>query len=901
MVEFQIIDVDYVIVDNKPVIRVFGKTEAGESVCGFYEGYEPYFYADGKEVPELLENEQQVVRIEKVKKNMVMGFDRSKEIHKITLQNPSRTPDIREMLKEKGAVPYEADILFSYRFMIDHGLGGFAWIRTEESNGASTQTVQTDKKIKLSKIEPIKKDVDAPLKIMAFDIECIALERGTLPDARTDPVIMISAVFSEPHNGKESLVLGTRSDEGVVSFGSEKEMLEGFIDIVKDYDPDIITGYNVNNFDLPYIIDRMRQNKVRPTFGRCNEKQVMAKKIMNRYKISITGRVIVDSFELIKKDYSLQRYGLDFVSRALLNEEKVDVKHSDIEKLWKGTPEEFSKLVKYSRIDSVLAMNLVVKLKLIDKYVALSKISGTLFQDTLNSGETTRIENFLLTEFNRRNYVYPCKPDQKEISTREFDKKRELKGGAVLEPDKGAHSSVIVLDFKSMYPSIIRSYNMCPTTLVMDKNYTGKAVEVPGGAMFVPRETKVGIIPGILEQLMDERQSVKKRLNKETDPVKKNSLHAQQWAFKILANAFYGHMGYVRAKIYNLEIANAITSSGRNIIQRTKDEIEKTFGYRVVYGDTDSVMVKMNETDMKKIKEIGDSISEHITKMLPGCMELEFEKYFKRFLPLTKKRYVAWKFEPKGDDWEEGIEMKGIETVRRDWCGLVSETMKEVIEIILKKDDSKGALVYFRDVITKLLKGEIDMDKLVITKTITKAPERYAGIQPHIELAKKIQARSPTEAPGVGDRIGYVITKGTGLLSTRTEDPGYVAEKGLEIDSKYYIENQLLPPLERIFAVLNVSKSQLLGNGKQMGLLEAINNSNGNGGVAAGAGIDIKQGVKQLQTHKERDLSIEDTSGFICTKCNNFYTRVPLVGMCECGGELAFSSPKGIAQKVSVV
>jgi len=882
MIEFQVIDVDYITVNERPVIRIFGKGMNGKTICAFYENFSPYFYADG-DVHGILGDEPQVEKIEKVEKNMVMGFNRKKELYKITLKNPSKTPELRERLAASGATPYEADILFGYRFMNDIGIGGMGWVRLENGNGAATNTVRSAQKVKATEIKRIDREEDAPLKVLAFDIECTS-STGGLPDPKDDPVILISAVFNEPHNGKKSVILSTRPGPDITSYPSEKEMLEGFLDLVKDYDPDIITGYNVNNFDLPYVIERMKQQRVKPIIGRCNEKQSMAKKIANRYKVNITGRIIADSFDIIKKDYSLTRYGLDFVAEKLLNEKKHDVKHSEIEKLWQGDIEGYKKLAEYCRNDSILAMNLLTKLKLLDKYIALSKLSGTLIQDTLNSGETIRIENFLLREFNKQNYVYPCKPSQQEIMKRDKEKKQELKGGFVLEPEKGVHSSVLVLDFKSMYPSIIRSYNICPTTLITGDMKVENIIEAPGGAKFAPVEARMGIIPGILKQLMEQRQAVKKRLKKETDPVKKNILHAQQWAFKIMANAFYGHMGYVRAKIYNLDIANAITSSGREIIQKTKSDIEKNFGHKVVYGDTDSVMVKVDEDDMEKISKMGDEMSDYITKQLPGCLELEFEKYFKRFLPMSKKRYVAWKFEPAGEGkWTEDIEMKGIETVRRDWCGLVSDSMRTIIEIILKKDDEKEATSYFKDVISKLLRNEIDVEKLVITKTVTKSPERYAGMQPHIELVKKLRARNPSEAPGIGDRVGYVITKGTGLVSGRTEDPSYVAEKGLEIDSKYYIENQLLPPLERIFAVLGVSKSELLGNGKQMGLLEAINGK-----------------YNKATESAQKELPVSETSGFICKSCRKFYPRVPLIGSCECGGGFAFSSPKGIAERVIV-
>jgi DNA polymerase I len=437
---------------------------------------------------------------------------------------------------------------------------------------------------------------------------------------------------------------------------------------------------------------------------------------------------------------------------------------------------------------------------------------------------------------------------------------------------------VAVFDFKSMYPSIIRTYNVCPTTILKGVE-VGNPIVSPLGTRFAPKELRSGIVPGILEGLMDKRQAVRKAMRSAKDPGKRRLLNAEQYALKIMANAFYGHMGYARARIYDLDIANTITYTGRHTIQKTKDIIEKELGYRVVYGDTDSVFVKVNEDDMEKIRAIGDRIAKHVSDQLPGFMELQFEKVFKRFLPLTKKRYMAWSFEPTADGWTEKIDMKGIETVRRDWCGLVSESTRNVIEIILKRDDPKAALKYFKGVIDDLLKKKIPMEKLVITKSMSKTPKSYIGMQPHIELVKKIQARNG-EAPGIGDRIGYVIVKGTGLLSKRAEDPVYVMEKGLELDSQYYIENQLLPPLERIFGVLGFSKPEILGNGKQMFIFDAIK--------------------KHSAPEPVREIPLSDTTGFVCKSCSRFYARIPLVGMCECGGELVFSSPMGVAETVVV-
>lgn len=881
--EFQILDVDYVNVNEEPIVRIFGKDKKGRTVCVFREGYKPYFYAMGGGVAGALKDESQVVSIEPVKRKLVFGGGKESELFKITLKNPAKTPEIREKIKAAGITPYEADVLFKYRYMADEGLMGMGWAKAEESSSTSTNTVQALCKISANRVVPVERMEDVPLRTMAFDIECVSMTSGGVPEAKKDPIIMISLVFSEEFKGMKSMVLSTRRCKYARDCPDEKGLLEEFVKIINDYDPDVLTGFNINNFDLPYILERMRREGVKPVFGRCTQKSVMARKVGARQKVTIVGRVIVDSYEIVKKDFSLHRYSLDSVAKNLLGERKVDVKHSEIEKLWKGSDEDVSRLVNYARVDSVLAMNLVQKLSLIDKYVALSKISGILLQDTLDSGETTRIENYLLREFNRKGYVFPCRPDESVMRKRLVARKKELVGGYVIEPERGFHSNVAVLDFKSMYPSMIRTFNICPTTL--EKVERPGLIKSPIGALFVPPSERQGIIPKILENLMNSRQAVKKKLKSTKDPEKRRLLDAKQWALKILANAFYGHMGYARAKIYNMQVAGSITAFGREIIQKTSKEIEEKFKHRIVYGDTDSVFVKMEYGSLDDISKEGDKISKHITEELPGVMELEFEKVFKRFLPLTKKRYAAWKFERTADGWKDGIEMKGIETVRRDWCPLVSETLKRVIKTILMEDDIKGALKFFKGVVNDINNGKIPMEKLVITKGMTKSAGSYDGVQPHIELAKKMAARNPADAPGVGDRIGYVIIKGTGLLSKRTEDPAYVKEHGLQVDPVYYIENQLLPPVERIFKALEISKSELLGNGKQMGIMDALRN-----GITS----------RKPEPKKLREVDINDVNGFVCSKCSHFYSRVPLVGVCECGGSVLFSTPWGPAERAHI-
>ncbi|MCD6590671.1 MAG: DNA polymerase elongation subunit [Candidatus Aenigmarchaeota archaeon] len=873
----QVLDVDYALVNEKPIIRIFGRTEAGETVCVFYENFMPYFYVMGDNVEDTLKNEGNVLAVEKVKRFMPIGYQtKMTELYRITLKNPARTPELRDRLILKGFKVFEADIPFKYRFMADHDVGGMGWIDVEVLKSVNTNTVKTKLKVHAKNIKNINKDEMCKLKYLAVDIECIPRKGIGIPDSKSDPIIMISLAFSEPYKGKDSIVLATRPDNDVMYFEQEKEMLEKFIDIVTDYDPDIITGYNVNNFDMPYIIDRLQENGIPPLFGRCN-KAVMKKQLMGRFKINITGRAIIDTYEIIKRDFSFKRYDLNTVSEGLLNEQKEPVKKSQIAKYWNGTQNEYKMLIKYSIKDAVLALKLLLEKNLLDKYIGLSKVSGLLLQDVLDSGETSRIEFLLLKEFNRQGFILPCKPTQVEVKKRE--KEKVLEGGFVVEPEKGLHKSVIVLDFKSMYPSLIRTYNICPTTLIVDGGET-KHIVSPSGAKFVSENVRKGIIPRILEKLMAERQKVKKQMKTEKNIEKVRELSAKQLALKIMSNAFYGYFGYTRAKVYSVDIANSITSFGRETIKKTKKYIESKFGYKVVYGDTDSVMVKIGKNDIEDIRKIGIEISKDVTNILPGVMELEFEKIFMRFLPLTKKRYAAWSFEWDGEKWVEKIETKGIETVRRDWCDLTSETIEQILNIILRRDDIKAAVEYFKKVANEVAKNKIPIEKLVITKTMTKSADGYAGVQPHAELVKKIKKRNPAEAPGIGDRIGYVIIKGLEMISKRAEDPSYVLEKGLEIDSKYYIENQLLPPLERIFNALGISKNELLGKGKQINLIGAIANGQSNN-------VNIVD-----------EISSDEFTGFVCLKCHKTYDIPPLSGSCVCGNELLFSSPKGPAKKI---
>lgn len=883
---FQLFDCDY-INNNSPVVRLFGKDKNGKTVCAFVKDFFPYFFVlpeEGKdeEVISFLEKnyKQLFFKAEHVEKYLPIGYRKEKvRMLKVFLKDPSQTPVVRDELRRQKFIKdiFEADILFKYRFMADKNISGMKWIKVH-GPAAQTSVSKTDRKISVDSVEPIDDDTNADLKYMAIDIEVVSLKEG-VPDPQKDPIIIISLSFFPAHEGNNTLLLMTKSikkvDRDILIFKSETEMLKEFVSIIESYDPDVVLGYNINGFDLPYILERLKITKNSRALGRCDQKIVTSRKFGMKTRNSMAGRVVVDVYELIKESVGkgllrLKRYGLGDVSRELIDEDKIDITHGEISKHWNGNEEQVKKLVDYARKDAELVLKLLLSKRMMDKFVEISKLSGLLLQDSLDGGEAVRVENLLLREFNKQDYVIPCKPESREIARREDEQQaRGFKGALVLEPIVGLHTNAIVyLDFRSMYPSIFVAYNICPTTILFEDEK--EFVKTPSGSRFVSPKLKEGIIPKIVHQLMSDRDKLKKRMKSATTEDERRSLNAKQIAVKYMTNSFYGYTGYVRARLYVLDIASTITACGRYLIQHTKNVVEEDNKFKVIYGDTDSIMVRTQTTDIDEAFKLGDFLEKKINAAHEGKISMKIEGVFKSLLILTKKRYAGFMVEKDNEQLKEKMTMKGIETVRRDWCDLVSKSLYTVLEIILKEQNPKKAFIYIKETLSKLEKNEIPIEDLVVTKSISKSLKEYKGVQPHIELLKKLKKRNPGDAPGIGDRVGYVIVKGLQLMSERAEDPEYVKQNKLKIDSRYYIENQLLPPLERVFEAIGISKSELVGVGKQLLLFDAI-----------------KNGVKK----PKEDQSIKTIDGFICDRCNKSFRRVPLIGRCDkCSGEIMFYS-----------
>lgn len=886
---FQILDANYVYdMSGNPVVQLFGIRDNGDSVICRVSGFRPYFYASAHDITSAAEAvESMDLDVEIVERYEPIGYQ-SKPIKmlRIIAKDPKSVREIRDRVREIPSVRavYETDILFKNRFLIDTGLGGMAWVKVQDVERASTSPNESrvlegsemrERRrfivdVPVEKLAPEDLESTAPLRFMSFDIECLS-QNGEMPRPESSPVILISMAFHPPYHGMSDLVLVGRELEcerpDVEGCTDERDLISRFMSVIDDYDPDIIAGYNSNEFDIPYLRERASRLGIEMNVGRDGSTWLI-RSMGSSKNVAVTGRVVVDLLPIIRSSFSLKQYTLRNVAMELIGEEKRDMDPARMESIWLGG-DGLADLISYSRRDSVLVMQLLLRLRLMDKYIALARVSGSLLQDIVNGGQSGMVESLLLRRFRSRKRVLPPKPDSDESGER-FADAYELKGGAVLPPVKGLVENVVILDYKSLYPTIMMAHNLCYSTVVT-KERPPEVVKSPSGGYFASPSVCRGIVPEILMELLDKRTETK-RLMRSAGEDERAFLDAKQYALKILLNSFYGYSGYARARLYSLTLANAVTSFGRHNILRTKEMIEeigsvyivdgkallpgetsisstpkpldtidinsagRRYDLSVVYGDTDSVFVRIS-SDRSITPEdaelIGRKIAETITSKLPKPMELVFEAFARRAIFLAKKRYALWLFERSsktpsegsGIVWRDRIKVRGMETVRRDWCDLTSKTLRRCLELILKEGRVDDAVQHVRDVIQRLRDMDIRQDRellddLVLTRRFTKDPSSYRNKQPHIQLVEKMRRRGG-RVPGVGDRVAFIIVKGgkKTLFVDRAEDPEYAVENNLPIDTEYYIEKQLLPPVLRLFMPFDVDRESLLRCRSQKSIL----------------------------------------------------------------------------------
>ncbi|XP_038215497.1 DNA polymerase delta catalytic subunit [Zerene cesonia] len=859
-----------------PIMRMYGITMEGNSVCCHVHGFTPYFYVtvppnfNETQCSELKSNlnkamledlrsnkdniREAVLEVKLLKAKSIMYYKGDSDIMfaKISVALPKLIAAAKRLIERQPTsyalmdpAFYETNIDFDIRFMVDTALVGCSWIELP-----ATKWSIRNKNGKLLPESRCQIEVDvawnsfiahppegewskiAPVRILSFDIEC-AGRKGVFPEPNHDPVIQIASMVirqgeSEPYI-RNVFTLNTCAPivgSQVYSYQSESEMLSKWSDFFRELDPDIITGYNISNFDWPYLINRAKHLKVDnfDFLGRIRnirsviKDSVIQSKQMGRREnksVNFEGRVPFDLLLVLVRDYKLRSYTLNAVSYHFLQEQKEDVHHSVITDLQNENEQTRRRLAMYCLKDAYLPIKLLNKLMCIINYMEMARVTGVPLLSLLTRGQQIKVVSQLLRKAKEAGYLMPAYHGQ--------GSDEQFEGATVIEPKKGYYADPIsTLDFASLYPSIMMAHNLCYTTLVppnMQKDFNLDAEDVtitPSKNMFVKSNVRRGLLPEILESLLAARKKAKADLKQEKDPFKRSVLDGRQLALKISANSVYGFTGAQVGKLPCLEISGSVTAYGRTMIEFTKTEVEKKYrksnGYKedavVIYGDTDSVMVKFGVKTLEESMELGREAADFVSSKFVKPIKLEFEKVYYPYLLINKKRYAGLYF-TKPETYDK-MDCKGIETVRRDNCPLVSNMMSTCLQKLLIDRDPDGAVSYAKQIIADLLCNRIDISQLVITKELAK--NDYAAKQAHVELANKMKKRDAGTAPKLGDRVPYVIccaAKNTPAYM-KAEDPIFVLENSVPIDFSYYLENQLSKPLLRIFEPILGEKAESL-------------------------------------------------------------------------------------------
>lgn len=702
-------------------------------------------------------------------------FDRNNSLYKA-----------KTLLKQHGIVCFEDDIRLTERYLMERFVYGSAIFTGKQSVGkarSAPTVILTDMQCKPSQFVPT-------FSVLSIDIECS--EQGEL-----------FSIGLASNTYKCVLMIGEAqpSHDFIHWVNNEKALLQQFVAQISHTDPDIIVGWNVVNFDFRLLIKRAVLHKVDLLLGRGNEPIFWrdARNEVNQGFVSMPGRVVVDGIDALKTaTYQFDSFSLENVAQTLLGKGKHTEDVNDrLAQIVYDFEHNKVKLAHYNLQDCQLVLDIFEHTKVLEFLTLRSQLTG-LELDRMG-GSVAAFINLYLPKLHRAGYVAPNRP---------LDGGLASPGGYVMSSKPGLYKHVLVLDFKSLYPSIMRTFKIDPLGLVEGMAAPDKAIEGYRGAKF---SRDKHFLPDIITSLWQQR-----------DAAKKNKDAARSQAIKILMNSFYGVLGSGGCPFYDTRLASSITLRGHDIMQTTAKWIEQA-GYQVIYGDTDSTFIWLKgQYSNEQANEIGQSLAVSINQkwheniqrehQLPCELEIEFETHFSQFLMPTirgselgsKKRYAGLKTTKAGDE----LIFKGLETVRSDWTPLAKGFQLTLYKMVFAGQNVRD---YLLQIVADTRAGKLN-DQLVYRKRIRRKLALYVkNVPPHVKAARL--ADQQNEALGKSLKyqhkgwIHYVIT---------VNGPQPIEYLNSDIDYEHYVDKQIRPIAEGILPFINVSFEDVTS--QQMGL-----------------------------------------------------------------------------------
>jgi DNA polymerase II len=698
---------------------------------------------------------------------------------RVEVDTPPDVPALRDRLHAAGIDTFEADVRFASRYLIERGIKGGCSIQGDAVPGPGGISSIFDNPILLPA------EVSIEPRVLSFDIET---------DPKGERLLAIS-LFAPGID--EVLIVdgsGRPMPERATCCADERAALEAFCARISSIDPDVITGWNIIDFDLS-VLQKIAA-RVRHPLNLGREPAALRIRKAEGYfgsgQATIPGRVVMDGIDLLRGAFvRMDDYSLDAVAREVLGEGKAvagDVRNRSAE-IVDNYRHDLPAFALYARTDARLAYGITEKLDVIKLAFARSQLTG-MTPDRV-AASIASFDFLYLSELERIRVVAP--------SVRSSDSRVHVaqQGGHVLEPLPGLHGNVWVFDFKSLYPSLIRTFNIDPISYVSDPSDDAGLILTPGGAF----RREPAILPHLLDELFPQREAAKKR----HDDVASH-------AVKILMNSFYGVLGTPACRFFNPALANSITGMGKEMLLWSKEWFEAR-GFPVLYGDTDSLFVRSGSDDpgraSAQARQLADELNAALTRHIEARwrvqsrLELEFEKlYLRLFLPQARhstrgasKRYAGLIRAAGGDS----VEFVGMEVVRRDWTALAKRVQRELYQRLFT-DQPVGA--YLAQIIRRVRDGELDHE-LVYHKNLRKAVGAYTETTPpHVAAARK--SNQP-----LGRSIRYVVTTAGAEPLDNVRHP---------LDREHYVAKQVKPVAEPVLEALGLDFDRVVGDTRQLDL-----------------------------------------------------------------------------------
>jgi DNA polymerase I len=770
--KFWLLDLNPKTVESKTEVQLWGIDTQGNRILVVDRGFAAYFYVvltenvDAKTVAEKIQSSfgSAVLKTEVVQRRY---YGKPVIALKVYCASVRQMPTVAKAVHKFEGVQLvlEDDFRVPMRYLYDNNIVPCSWLETEVQEEINSK-VRADK-VYVAETPPKQLDsiVKPQLRVLGFSMISYSREGSPKPDR--NPVIVISTAAN---NGETRQFTAQDADD--------RQVISQFTEYMQTFDPDVIVSYGGNSVDWNYLTKRSRQ------LGRIFDvDRAGSEPHTSVYgHISFTGLANVDLADFmdvfpevkVRTLWNLAQY------LGIKTSRQQPVEDVEFATYW-DNPQKCEELLQFS-LNNARRVQACASL-LLDFAIGFSNLTVLPLDHVMTAATGFRVESFLIRQVQKIGELTPKRLQQTYMP---------YTGGLVLAPKPGLHENIAVLDFKSMYPNIMITYNLSPDTYI-----TQGELEPQAGVNVAPevnhkfRKAPPGFYKEALEHLIGIRGEIRgemKNLNPES--VEFHVLDARQKAVKIVTNAAYGYAGWIGARWYIKPVAEAASAWGRHIILAAS-KMAETKGLGVVYGDTDSLFLKNTQT------QIGELQTEIRRRW---GLEVEVGEVYTRLLfTEAKKRYAGLRRDGT-------LDIVGLEVIRGDWARVAKNVQEHVLEIVLKEQSTKKAVEYVHGVIADLRARQVPFRDLVIWKTLTKPVEGYAVRASHVEAAKMLAAKGWHLTSG--DKVGYVVLKGKGRLYSRVKP--YVYADVDEVDTEYYVTNQVVPAAVRVLEFFGVTESQLL-------------------------------------------------------------------------------------------